>query len=235
MNERVSKLRQQSLDIVPYISSERAELITDFYESDVPMQVSAPVCRAMAFKYIMENKAVSIDDGELIVGKRGPGPKATPTYPELCCHDLEDFRMMSTRDRTRYNVSGEVMKVYEERIIPFWSKKTMREKVFNSMSEAWKKAFDAGVFTEFMEQRSPGHAILDDKIYRHGMMDFKRQIADSRSGLDFVNDNDAGDKSLQLEAMDIAADAVMIFARTLHTTSTITHTTSTITHAPASP
>lgn len=213
MNERVNKLRQQSLDIVPYISSERAELITDFYASDVPMQVSTPVCRAMAFKYIMENKAISIDDGELILGERGPAPKATPTYPELCCHDLEDFRMMSTRDRTRYNVSQEVMKVYEERIIPFWSKKTMREKVFNSMPDTWKKAFDAGVFTEFMEQRSPGHAILDDKIYRHGIMDFKQQIADSRNRLDFVNDKDAGDKSQQLEAMDIAADAVMIFAQ----------------------
>lgn len=212
MNQRVTKLRQQSLDIIPYISSERAELITDFYESDVPMQVSTPVCRAMAFKYIMQHKTVFIDEGELIVGNRGPAPKATSTYPELCCHNLEDFSIMSTRERTHYNVSDEVMKIYKERIIPFWSKKTMREKVFDSMTDEWKKAFNAGVFTEFMEQRAPGHAILDDKIYLKGMTDFKQQIADSRSKLDFINDKKAYDKDQQLQAMVIAADAIILFA-----------------------
>ena len=213
MNERVSKLRKQSLDILPYISSERAELITDFYQSDVPMQVSTPVCRALSFKYIMENKQICINDGELIVGERGPAPKATPTYPELCCHDLEDFRIMSTRDRTRYDVSEEVKKVYEERIIPFWSGKTMREKLFRSMTKEWQKAHDAGVFTEFMEQRAPGHAIMDDKIYKYGMLRFKERIAESRGKLDFLNDHDAYNKDQQLQAMDIACDAIMIFAK----------------------
>ena len=213
MNERISKLRKQTLDILPYISSERAELITDFYQSEVPMQVSKPVCRAMSFKYIMENKHICINEGELIVGERGPAPKATPTYPELCCHDLEDFRIMSTRDRTRYDVSDQVKKVYEERIIPFWSGKTMREKLFGMMTEKWHKAHDAGVFTEFMEQRSPGHAIMDDKIYKYGMLRFKERIAESRAKLDFLNDHDAYDKDQQLQAMDIACDAIMIFAR----------------------
>lgn len=213
MNDRVKKLHKQTLETLPYISSERAELITDFYQSDVPMQVSRPLCRALSFKYIMENKHVCINEGELIVGERGPAPKATPTYPELCCHDLEDFRIMSTRDRTRYDVDEEVKKVYEERIIPFWSGKTMREKLFGMMSEQWQKAHDAGVFTEFMEQRSPGHAIMDDKIYKYGMMGFKERIAEARSKLDFLNDHDAYEKDQELQAMDIACDAVMIFAR----------------------
>ena len=213
MNERVSKLRQQSLDILPYISSERAELITDFYQSDVPMQVSTPVCRALSFKYIMENKSICINEGELIVGERGPAPKATPTYPELCCHDIEDFRIMSTRDRTRYDVPESVNKIYEEKIIPFWSGKTMREKLFKCMTEPWQQVYDAGIFTEFMEQRAPGHAIMDDKIYKYGMIRFKERIAEAREKLDFLNDHDAYDKGQQLEAMDIACDAIMTFAR----------------------
>jgi pyruvate-formate lyase len=213
MNKRVSKLRQQSLDIPPYVSSERAELITDFYMSGVPMQVSKPVCRALSFRYILENKSLCVNEGELIVGERGTGPKATPTYPELCCHDLEDFRIMSTRDRTRYDVCDDVMKVYEEKIIPFWTGKTMREKLFKTMSKPWQQAYDAGVFTEFMEQRAPGHAIMDDKIYKYGMIHFKERIAESREKLDFLNDHDAYDKDQQLEAMDITCDAIMMFAR----------------------
>ncbi len=213
MNERVKALRQQSVEIRPYISSERAELITEFYQGDVPLRESVPVCRALAFKHIMANKAICINPGELIVGERGPAPKATPTYPELCCHDLEDFRILRTRDKTRFDVDPKVEKIYEERIIPFWSGKTMREKVFEAMTPAWHKAFDAGVFTEFMEQRAPGHAILDDKIYHEGMLDFKARIADNRAKLDYLNDPRAYDKDQEFRAMEICIDAIILFAQ----------------------
>jgi formate C-acetyltransferase len=161
----------------------------------------------------MENKTICINDGELIVGERGPAPRATPTYPELCCHSLDDLKILNTRERTSFVVSEDVKKVYKETIIPFWSGKTMREKLFNAMDPKWHQAFDAGVFTEFMEQRAPGHAILDDKIYRKGMLDFKRDIAASRKKLDYLNDPCAYEKDQEYRAMDICADAVIIFAR----------------------
>ncbi|MBN2128984.1 MAG: hypothetical protein JW741_05780, partial [Sedimentisphaerales bacterium] len=213
MNERVAKLREESVGTRPYISTGRAELVTEFYNSDVPMRESAPVSRALAFKYILENKTVCINAGELIVGERGPAPKATPTYPELCCHDLEDFRILSTRNKTQFQVSDEAKQTYEEKIIPFWSGKTMREKVFAAMEPAWQRAFKAGVFTEFMEQRAPGHAILDDKIYRRGMLDFKQDIAENRSKLDYLNDPRAYDKDQEYRAMEICADAIIAFAQ----------------------
>jgi formate C-acetyltransferase len=213
MNERVTNLRQRSVQARPYISTERAELITEFYKSDIVMRESVPVCRALAFRYLMENKTITIDDGELIVGERGPAPKATPTYPELCCHDLEDLRILHTRQKTSFVVSNEVKQTYEKKIIPFWSGKTMREKVFAGMSKDWHRAFDAGVFTEFMEQRAPGHAILDDKIYHKGMLDFKRNIAQNRSKLDYLNDPYAYEKDQEYRAMEICADAVITFAR----------------------
>ena len=213
INERVAKLREQSVGTRPYISTGRAELLTEFYKSDVPLRESAPVCRALAFQHILENKTICINDGELIVGERGPVPKATPTYPELCCHDLEDFRILSTRNKTQFQVSDEAKKTYEEKIIPFWSGKTMRERLFGAMEPAWHGAFNAGVFTEFMEQRAPGHAILDDKIYHRGMLDFKRDIAENRQELDYLNDPRAYDKEQQYRAMEICADAIVTFAQ----------------------
>lgn len=213
MNERVKKLRDQSVNTKPYISAERAELITDFYQSGIALQVSAPVLRAMALKHIMEHKSLCINDGELIVGERGPAPKATPTYPELCCHTLEDFEIMSRRQRTSFDVSDEVKKLYAERIIPFWKGKTIREKVFASMNEAWHKAFEAGIFTEFMEQRAPGHAILDDKIYKRGLLDFQDDIRQSLRQLDYFNDPRAYEKEQELKGMSLAIDAVLTLAR----------------------
>jgi len=213
MNEKVAKLRKQSVETKPYISTERAELMTDFYKSDIFAKESVPVCRALSFKYLMENKTICINDGELIVGERGPAPKATPTYPELCCHSLEDLRILNSREKTSFIVTEEVKKIYKEKIIPFWTGKTIREKLFKAMDEKWHKAFNAGVFTEFMEQRAPGHAILDDKIYRKGMLDFKRDIAEYRSKIDYFEDPRSYEKDQEYQAMEICADAVIVFAK----------------------
>jgi formate C-acetyltransferase len=212
MNERVAKLRRQSIEAQPGISSERAELMTAFYQSDAPLRESVPVCRALAFQYLMEHKTICINDGELIVGEKGPAPKATPTYPELCCHSLQDLQILNDREKTPFVASDELRRVYQETIIPFWSGKTMREKIFRAMDQAWLNAYEAGMFTEFMEQRSPGHTVLDDKIYRKGMLDFQQDIQRSLDGLDYLNDPQALAKREELKAMLICADAIIRFA-----------------------
>ena len=212
MTDRVKRLRQQSVATRPYISSERAELITDFYASGQMETVSVPVGRALAFRHLMEHRTIAIQDGELLVGERGPAPKATPTYPELCCHSLDDFDVMATRERTPFDVSDEVRRVYRDRIIPFWRGRTIRERLFAGMTDDWHAAFDGGVFTEFMEQRAFGHAILDDKIYHRGLVDFKHRIAERREEIDVLTDPRAFDKLEELAAMAIAADAVIRFA-----------------------
>ena len=110
MTDRVRKLRQQSLDAKETLSSERAELLTDFYKGRgdacvAPTTKSVPVQRALAFHYLMEHKTVIINDGELIVGEKGPAPKVAPTYPELCCHSLEDLDILNSRPKTSFKVS----------------------------------------------------------------------------------------------------------------------------------
>jgi pyruvate formate-lyase/glycerol dehydratase family glycyl radical enzyme len=212
MSERVARLRQQSLDAVPSISSERAELLTEFYRQNTGCTMSAPVRRALAFQYLMEHKTICINEDELIVGEKGPAPKAAPTYPELCCHSLEDLDILNSREKTSFAVSPEVRQVYEETIIPFWRGKTMREFLFSEMTEEWKAAYEAGIFTEFMEQRPPGHTVLDDKIYHKGFLDFKRDIRRSLESLDYLNDPKAYDKQEELKAMLICADALIRYA-----------------------
>ncbi len=211
MTARVARLRQQSLDARPVLSTERAELMTEFYRQNTAL-MSAPLRRALAFRYLMEHKTIYIGDGELIVGEKGPAPKATPTYPELCCHSLQDLAILDSREKIPFAVGPEARRVYEETIIPFWRGKTMREMIFQEMTDEWRAAYEAGVFTEFMEQRSPGHTVLDDKIYRKGMLDFKADIRRSLGSLDYLNDPDAYDKQEELEAMLICADALIRFA-----------------------
>jgi formate C-acetyltransferase len=210
VNERVARLRKQSLEAVPHISAERAVLVTSACR-DAEM-ASAPIRRALIFKHILEDKAICINEGELIVGERGPEPKSTPTYPEMCCHSLEDLDILNDRDKIPFIISDGTRRVYEDHIISFWKGRTLREKIFSRMTEEWKLAFGAGVFTEFMEQRAPGHTVLDDKIYRKGFLDFKEDIRRSLAELDEGDDSEAVSKREQLQAMDICADALIAFA-----------------------
>ena len=211
MTERVRTLREQSLEAVPHLSAERALLVTEAYRAigtETP-----PIRRALVFKQILEGKAICINDGELIVGERGESPKATSTYPEICCHTLEDLEILDTRPRIPYRVSEQTKAAYRDTVIEFWRGKTLREKIFQEMTDEWKEAYAAGVFTEFMEQRAPGHTVLDDKIYSRGMEDFKREIRKSLDALDFEADPDAFARSQELKAMLICADALITFAR----------------------
>ncbi|MCP5102070.1 MAG: formate C-acetyltransferase/glycerol dehydratase family glycyl radical enzyme, partial [bacterium] len=212
MNERIRQLRRQSLDAENRISAERGMLLTEFYRSRRAHEVSVPVQRALAFKYFLENKEICINPGELIVGERGPAPKAAPTYPEICIHSVEDLDMINSREKVSFSVDSETRDLYDKEIISFWKGRSIRDRIFKEVSEEWKSAYASGVFTEFLEQRAPGHTVLGDKIYKKGFIDLKKEIAVDMETLDFYNDPEALDKREELKAMDIAADALIAYA-----------------------
>ena len=172
--------------------------------------VSVPVKRALSFQYIFANKSICINDNELIVGERGPAPKACPTYPEICIHSLEDLQILNDREKTSYAVGADVARVYEEEVIPYWSGRSLRDRIFQELLQEWHDAYAAGIFTEFMEQRAPGHTVADGKIYRKGMLDLKEEIAESLAGLDLSDDPAGSQKREQLKAMEIAADVTVL-------------------------
>src|SRR6056297_2453724 len=212
MNERIQRLRKQSVETEPSLSIERALHETAFYQEN-DGKYSIPVLRAKNFLDHCEKKTIYIGADELIVGERGPRPKAVPTFPELTCHSVEDFRVLNSRDQQRYTISEVDIETYAREVIPYWQGRTMRERIFGHVPDEWRAAYEAGLFTEFMEQRAPGHTALDGKIYRTGMLDFKQQIADEIAALDFLNDPEATDRFEELKAMDISCDAVILFAQ----------------------
>ncbi|UCH83267.1 MAG: glycyl radical protein [Candidatus Latescibacterota bacterium] len=211
MNERVGRLRRQSYEAPVTLSTERAEMITDFYQDNLGKH-SVPVMRALAFEHLCRQKTIHIGKDELIVGERGPKPKAVPTYPELTCHSEEDLHILNNRPITRYAVDDDALTAYRKKIIPFWRGRTMRDRIFEGLSEEWKAVYDAGIFTEFMEQRAPGHTTLDGKFYSKGLLEFKKDIEDAIERLDFATDPEASSKRDQLRGMAIACDAAILFA-----------------------
>ncbi|GAB6395154.1 MAG: glycyl radical enzyme [Bacteroidales bacterium] len=212
MNERIKRLRKETFEAEPSVSIERALIETKFYKKNYG-KYPIPILRALNFLEICKKKTIYIGKDELIVGERGPKPKAVPTFPELTCHSVEDLQVLNTRKLQRYTVTQEDMDTYAREVIPYWEGRTQRERIFNHVPESWRLLYEAGLFTEFMEQRAPGHTALDGKIYRSGLLDLKERIAGELAKLDFMNDPEATDKQEELTAMAISCDAAMLFAR----------------------
>ena len=210
MTERINMLREQSVNAEPSLTIERALIETEFYKKN-DGRYSIPVMRAKNFYNLCAKKKIYIGDNELIVGERGPKPKAVPTFPELNCHSVEDFKVLRSREIQHYSISDREIEKYKNEVIPYWKGRTQRDRIFNHVPESWKSLYEAGVFTEFMEQRAPGHTALDGKMYHMGMNDFKAKIAAQLAKLDFLNDPEATDKQDELNAMSISCDALILF------------------------
>ena len=211
MNERIKRLRQQNFDTPTTLSIERALIETAFYKENYGTMPIA-ILRARNFYEICKKKTIYIGEDELIVGERGPLPKAVPTFPELTCHSVEDLHTLNERELQRYTISQEDIDTYEREVIPYWQGKTQRERIFNHVSKEWEEAYHAGVFTEFMEQRAAGHTAMDGKMYHKGLLDVKARIEKRISELDYIYDPEATDKQQELEAMAISCDAAILFA-----------------------
>ena len=209
ITERIADLRTQSVEKNPELSPERAVLLTEFYENEAQESDSTPVTRAKSFKYLMENVSLPVEEGQLIVGLRGTGVKEIPTFPEISTHSSSDLEILDNREKNPYHVDRETKEDLESAYAQ-WEGESMRERVFSAMDDAWMDAYEAGVFTEFMEQRAPGHTAGGSKIFETGVGDI---IDHAERKLRNIPENDGNSSSIEeLRAMIIAGEAIIAYA-----------------------
>lgn len=208
MNERIRNLRKQSTGTAPHLYMERARLYTEAYRL-YEGRVSTPELRALAFDHFLRHKSLSIGEGELIVGEKGGGPQSAPTFPELCCHSLADMRTLNDRPLISFSVSDEDLRLQEEDIIPYWQGRTMRDQLLCQMTPEWKDCYESGIFTEFMEQRGPGHTAGGDIFYRKGFLDLQADVQRALDALDGDASPAAVERRQELRAMSLCCDAII--------------------------
>src|SRR5699024_8887971 len=125
---------------------------------------------------------------------------------ELCCHTLEDFDNMDQRERVFFKVTEEDKKIQEEVIIPYWKDRALMSRMNQLLPEEWHNLFNAGLYTEFLMQRGPGHTVADGKIYVNGYKDFINKIESEIENIDYNNDMEALNKKDELEGMKLVCE-----------------------------
>jgi len=209
---RIRRLRQISEESVPSICMERAVLLTEAYKL-YEGKHSPPVLRGLVFKHIMERRSLYLERGALIVGEKGRKPWAVPTFPELCCHTLDDLQNMNDRENVFFKVSEEDMQIQRDVVIPYWKDRAMMTRTNALLPAAWHDLFHAGMFTEFLMQRGPGHTVADGKIYQKGYLDFIADIDREIASLDFLGDSPALDKREELMGMRLTCEGMIILGQ----------------------
>lgn len=215
MTERIKRLRKLSLEASPRLSTERALLETECARQHEG-RLSVPELRALVLLDYNKKRRLYLGDDELIVGEKCDAPQVAPTFPELCCHTLEDMRIMDERPLISFKVSKEDMTAQRDVVIPYWKERSIRSRIFLLLPDDWKDCYESGIFTEFMEQRGPGHTVGSVKIYEKGFLDYKSDIAAAISSLDYECDPNAVAKREQLSAMSIACDAIITLGERYH-------------------
>lgn len=87
----------------------------------------------------------------------------------------------------------------------------MRALIFGAVTNEWKAAYEAGVFAEFMEQRAPGQTVLDDKIYRKGLLDFIADIDQALTALDYLDEPEAYAREMRKDHRPVAREGAKFF------------------------
>ena len=211
-SDRVSRLRRQSLDAVPTLSAERARLMTEFYRQETGL-VSTPVRRALAFRYLMEHKTICINDGELIVGEKGPAPPRPRPPSRSSAATASPISTSSTAaQKIPFAVSAETRQTYAEQIIPFWQGKSMRELIFQEMTESGRRPTRRASSPSSWSSARPATPCWTTKSTAKGCSTSWPTSTRSLAKLDYLRDPAAYAKQEELKAMRICALALIRFA-----------------------
>jgi len=142
--ERIKRLRRISHSTQPHLDLERAKIETDVYK-EYEGSVSVPVLRALVLKEYFSRKTLYLGEDELLVGEKGKDPQCSPTFPELCCHTIEDMHIMNDRKLVNFTVTEDDLKLQEEEIIPYWKNRAVREHLLKAMTQEWRDCYEVGL------------------------------------------------------------------------------------------
>jgi choline trimethylamine-lyase len=212
--KRVSLLRKRMINAKPELCIERGYWITESYKETEGE--SAVIRTAKSLKKILENMSISIDDGELIVGKTTSKQRGGALLPEVAWEwYLDEIDSMSTREWNKFAPISETEKIKMREFLPYWKGKSLYEKF---MAIVPKEVIDRHNIIEAAGGHAAnnihkGHMSCDyEKVIKHGLIGIKQQVEEERKKLNIAFLKDF-EKSQFLKAVDITLNATIGLAK----------------------
>ena len=158
VDERFDALKAQYFKNKPELCIERDLFYTESFKETVGENIE--IRRAKAFKKVLENMPIVIQDHELVVGSPAEKPRGTATYPELqIAWVAEELDTFDTRPQDPFVVSEETKRILQENIFPFWRGNSLYDMALAQLPEETANVvLDKGLIGHnVMTQMGMGH------------------------------------------------------------------------------
>ena len=205
----------------PQIDIERARYFTASFKQTEGQPLLLRWAKAM--KHIAENITVYIDDHQLLVGRSGAQGRYGILYPELDGDFLGlAIEQISQRVESPFNISAQDIDVVVKEIAPYWQGKTYHENLTKALpAETLKLTYDPQdplksrfIVNETSSFRSSIQWVHDyEKVLKRGFKGIKEEAQAKLQALDPLSPTDTMEKKPFLEAIMIACDAIVIWAK----------------------
>ena len=211
MTDRIHSLKENIFANEPQWITERGRLITEAYRLFEPEHVY--VKRAKAFEYILRNRTIYIQDGELICGNYAARHSCYEIYPEYSLQDLParyvKFQMetMLTEDSFKDPQDKAVFKDIKE----FWKGRNIREISDKAMPADILRIRDRDLCANpYGRDEGQGHIVVQyDRVVKEGI---RAIIDEAKARLEEVMVSDPEAYHF-LRSVIISLEAVVSLAR----------------------
>jgi pyruvate formate-lyase/glycerol dehydratase family glycyl radical enzyme len=212
VTERITKLKDQILSVLPTICTERARFYTDVYRENEDSPVI--IKRAIALDKTLKEMTIYINDGELIVGNHSSKLRAAPIFPEyVTSWIINELDELDKRPGDAFFINDDHKKELKE-ICGWWKGKTLADRGYSLMSQLNREIHDSGIIrAEGNLTSGDGHlAVNIEKILETGLGGYLDKIellqkSLHSSDVGFINKNDF------YKAMKIGIEAFQTFIR----------------------
>ncbi|OKL44325.1 formate C-acetyltransferase [Pseudovibrio exalbescens] len=166
---RIERLKAALFEAKREISLERALLYTESHKQTEGEHTL--VRRALATAHILDNVEISIRPDELIAGNRTVKPRAGIMSPEMDPYWLDkELDTFETRPQDKFFISEDDKKIYREQLLPYWSKRSMKDFINAQFPEEIKEATRHKIFSVNQTDKGQGHIIIDfDRLLGNGL------------------------------------------------------------------
>ena len=209
---RIQRFRQELLDIVPTVCTERALLTTRAYKAHEMDQVVLK--RAYMLKEVLENMSIYIEPETLIVGNQAEANRSAPIFPEYAMdwviRELDDFEK---RKGERFTISEKSKQILRD-IYPYWKGRTLQDKGYAAYPDNAREIYDLGIIrNEGNITSGDAHLAVDyNNLLKKGLKDYRRRASERLENLNTADPEDM--KSFYfLRAVLIVIDAVECYAK----------------------
>lgn len=213
--KRTQRLRDELIDTVPAICTERARIFTQSMQRTVGKPIV--LRRAQAFSEVLAYMSIYVRDGELLVGNQGSSPRSAPVFPEYSVEwiakEIEgDPYHFDERPNDVYTCDDETRRELIQ-IIDYWRGKTLYKNLRDILPETANKAWDTGAIDDdWVTQNGFGNVLPNyENILHEGLGGIIKRAKTRLDELDLTKPGQAN-KYWFLKSVIITNKAVIAYA-----------------------